>query len=187
MRLSVTLNWHQAVLKTVKATGYASQHIWRLSQARINWRVAAGRASGVKTGDEGGGSLISPDGVAPSRTLGVSASEALISTPAPMLMCFFIVRLQYMRSTISVHYYVDIGTLQENVCLFYVEGLQMLNARLVCYVKLLMCNWTFFITTSNIDHRWRIRERINVKKYVTSDISWKGAVHLPHHSAHWEC
>ena len=71
---------------TVKATGYASQHIWRLSQARINWRVAAGRASGIKTGDEGAGSLISPDGVAPSRTLVVSASEALISTLAPMLM-----------------------------------------------------------------------------------------------------
>ena len=30
-------------------------------------------------------------------------------------MCFFAVRLRYMRSTISVHHYVDIGTLQENV------------------------------------------------------------------------
>ena len=34
----------------------------------------AGRASGVKMGDDGGGSLISPDGVAPSRIVGVSAS-----------------------------------------------------------------------------------------------------------------
>jgi len=92
-----------------------------------------------------------------------------------------------MQSTISVHYYVDIGTLQENVCLFYVEGLQMLNAWLVCYVKLLMCNWTFFFTTSNTDLRWRIRERINVKKYVPSDVSWKAAAHLPHRSTHWEC
>ena len=36
--------------------------------------VAAGRASGVKMGDEGGGSLISPDEVVPSRIVGVSAS-----------------------------------------------------------------------------------------------------------------
>jgi len=34
---------------------------------------------------------------------------------------FFVVRLQYMRSTISVHHYVDIGTLQENVCLFMLK------------------------------------------------------------------
>ena len=34
----------------------------------------AGRASGVKMGDEGGGSLISPDGVAPIRIVRVSAS-----------------------------------------------------------------------------------------------------------------
>jgi len=39
-------------------------------------RVAAGRASSVKMGgDHGGGSLISPDGVAPSRIVGVSASD----------------------------------------------------------------------------------------------------------------
>jgi len=42
-----------------------------------------------------------------------------------------------MRSTISIHYYVDIGTLQENVCL-YAEGLHMLNGCLVSYVKLLI-------------------------------------------------
>ena len=35
----------------------------------------ARRASGVKMGDEGGGSLISPDGVAPSRIVGMSASD----------------------------------------------------------------------------------------------------------------
>ena len=35
-------------------------------------RVAARRASGVKMGDKGGGSLISPDGVAPSRIVSVS-------------------------------------------------------------------------------------------------------------------
>jgi len=37
-------------------------------------RVAAGRASGEKWGDDGGGSLISPGGVAPRQTVGVSAS-----------------------------------------------------------------------------------------------------------------
>jgi len=37
-------------------------------------RVAAGRAFSVKMGDEGGGSLISPDGVVPSRIVAVSAS-----------------------------------------------------------------------------------------------------------------
>jgi len=42
----------------------------------------------------------------------------------------------------DTNHYVDIGrpTSQENVCLFYAEGLQMLNACLVSYVKLLMCN-----------------------------------------------
>jgi len=38
-------------------------------------RVAAGRASGIKKGDEGGGSLISSDGVVPSLIVGVSASD----------------------------------------------------------------------------------------------------------------
>jgi len=46
----------------------------------------------------------------------------------------FVVLLRYMRSTISVHHYVDIGTLQENVRLF------MLKACKFCYVKLLKCN-----------------------------------------------
>ena len=36
--------------------------------------VAARRASGVKMGDDGGGPLISPDGVAPIRMVSVSAS-----------------------------------------------------------------------------------------------------------------
>jgi len=37
-------------------------------------RVAAERASGVKMGDDGVGLLISLDGVAPTRIVGVSAS-----------------------------------------------------------------------------------------------------------------
>ena len=38
-------------------------------------RVSAGRASGAKMGDVGGGSLISPDVVMPSQIVGVSASD----------------------------------------------------------------------------------------------------------------
>jgi len=41
-------------------------------------RVAAERAFGVKMGDEGGGSLISPGGVASSRIVGVSASDLFL-------------------------------------------------------------------------------------------------------------
>jgi len=43
-------------------------------------RVAAERASGVKMGDEGGGSLISLGGVASSRIVGVSASDIFSCT-----------------------------------------------------------------------------------------------------------
>jgi len=38
-------------------------------------RVAAGRASNVKMGDEGGGSLVSSDGMVPIRVVSVSASD----------------------------------------------------------------------------------------------------------------
>jgi len=58
-----------------QASGYAYQHIWRLCHATIN-REGCGR-KGIwrkKMGDDGGGALISPDGVAPSRVVGVSAS-----------------------------------------------------------------------------------------------------------------
>jgi len=43
-------------------------------------RVASGRASGVKKGDDGGGSLISTDGVAPMR---LSLCLPLLSSLAP--------------------------------------------------------------------------------------------------------
>jgi len=58
-----------------QATGYAIQHIWCLSQARINWEGCSRK--GIRHnngGDDGGGSLISPVGVAPSLTVGESAS-----------------------------------------------------------------------------------------------------------------
>jgi len=71
-----------------QATGYAGQHIWYLSQAGYIGRVAAGRESGVIMGYDGGGLLISPDGVAPSRIVGVSAS---IIFPCTILIpyCYF--------------------------------------------------------------------------------------------------
>jgi len=49
------------------ANGYASQHIWCLSQARIKWEDCGRKGIRYKNGgDDGGGSLISPDGVTPS-------------------------------------------------------------------------------------------------------------------------
>jgi len=48
-----------------QATGYASQHIWCLSQVRINWEVVPGRASGIKmVGMAEMGAPIRLDGVA---------------------------------------------------------------------------------------------------------------------------
>jgi len=59
-----------------QATGYASQHIWCLSLARINWEGCCWKGIWRKNGrNEGAGSLISPDGVAFSRIVGVSASD----------------------------------------------------------------------------------------------------------------
>jgi len=50
-----------------QATGYASQHIWCLTQARINWMGCNRKGIQRKNaGNEGGESLISLDGVAPS-------------------------------------------------------------------------------------------------------------------------
>jgi len=56
------------------ATMYASQHIWCLFQARIKWEGCGRKGIRRKNGDDAGGSLISPDGVAPSRMVSVSAS-----------------------------------------------------------------------------------------------------------------
>jgi len=45
--------------------GYASQHIWCLSQARINWEGCVRKGIQRKNGGDGrGGALISLDGVA---------------------------------------------------------------------------------------------------------------------------
>ena len=43
----------------------------------LSGMVVAGRASSVNMVDDGGGPLISPDGVAPSRMVGVSVSVNL--------------------------------------------------------------------------------------------------------------
>jgi len=51
-------------------------NVWCLSQARINWEGCGRKGIRLKKwGDEDGGSLISPDGVAPSQIVGVSAPD----------------------------------------------------------------------------------------------------------------
>jgi len=56
--------------------GYASQHIWCLSQARRKWEGCSRKGIRCKNeGNDGGGLLISPDGVASIRIVGVSASD----------------------------------------------------------------------------------------------------------------
>jgi len=58
-----------------QATGYASQHIWCLSQAKINWEGCGRKGIRHKNGgDDLRGSLISPDEVASSWIVGVSVS-----------------------------------------------------------------------------------------------------------------
>jgi len=58
-----------------QATAYASQHTWCLSQVRINWEGCGSKGIRCKNGgNDGRGLLISPDGVAPSRIVGVSAA-----------------------------------------------------------------------------------------------------------------
>jgi len=51
-----------------------------------------GRASGVKMGDEGGGSLIIPDRMAPSWIVGVFASDI---SPAPQRSEGFLLALAH--------------------------------------------------------------------------------------------
>jgi len=65
--------WFSHTASQNHATGYASI-FWCLSQDRTKWEGCGRRASSVKIGDDGGGPLISPDGVAPSQMVGVSAS-----------------------------------------------------------------------------------------------------------------
>ena len=60
-------------------SGYASQHIWCLSKARIKWegcgRKGIWRKKYWGMMEVGSLTLISPDGVAPSWMVGVSASD----------------------------------------------------------------------------------------------------------------
>jgi len=61
--------------------GMVSQHIWCLSQARIKLESCGRKGIWHKNGGhDGGGLLISPDGVAPSRMVGVSAFVILPCT-----------------------------------------------------------------------------------------------------------
>ena len=63
-------------LRLTKPLGIASQHIYCLSQARINWEGCSRKGIWHKKwgGGDGGGLLISPDGVAPCRIVSVSGS-----------------------------------------------------------------------------------------------------------------
>ena len=62
------------------ATGYASQHIWWLPQARIKWEGCGRKCIRHKNGgDDGGGPLISLDGMAPIWMVGVSASVTFLA------------------------------------------------------------------------------------------------------------
>ena len=51
--------------------GWPHKHIWFLSQGRINWEGCSRKGIQCKYGDDGGGSLIGPDGVVPIRIVGV--------------------------------------------------------------------------------------------------------------------
>jgi len=72
---TVTLFYRLVFVNQNQATGYAIQHIWCLSQARIKCQGCGRKGIWRKMGDDGGGSLINPDGVASSRMVGVSASD----------------------------------------------------------------------------------------------------------------
>jgi len=56
-----------------QATGYASQHIWCLSKARINFKGCGRKGIQHKNDGDAVGSLISLDGVSPSLMVSVSA------------------------------------------------------------------------------------------------------------------
>jgi len=58
----------------------------------------AGRASGIKMGDDGGGSLISPYGVAPSRIVDVSSSVIFPCAIKPMQKKMFLLVLAHQGS-----------------------------------------------------------------------------------------
>jgi len=63
------------IVRQNQVTAYVIEHIWCLSQARINWEGCSRKGIRNKTGqDDGGGSLISLDEVAPIQIVDVSAS-----------------------------------------------------------------------------------------------------------------
>ena len=70
-------------------TGYARQHIWCLSQARIKWDGCGRKGIWRKNGGCWRGSLISLDGVVLSRMVGVSASVILHCTIKVQKNIFF--------------------------------------------------------------------------------------------------
>ena len=63
-----------------QATEYASQHIWCLSEARINSEGCGRKVIWCKNVGEKGESLISLDGVAPSQIVDVLACDISLCT-----------------------------------------------------------------------------------------------------------
>jgi len=111
---------------------------------------------------------------------------------------FFVVRLRYMWSTISVSRYRYIAS-----CLFMLKVCKCWMDVWSVMLNFLMCNCTFFSSVDikhwywspPADHRPNQRQQ-KLNKHVTSvvqvyvglsDVSWKGAARLPHRSAHCEC
>ena len=106
---------------------------------------------------------------------------------------FFVVRLRYIRSTISVSRYRSIAS-----CLFMLKVCKCWMDVWSVMLNFLMCNCTFFSSVDiklwywspPADHRPNQRQQ-KLNKHFTSDVqvylteaSWKGAARLPHRSAH---
>jgi len=76
-----------------------------MSQARINWEGCNKKGIWRKNRDAGGGSLISPDGVAPSRIVGVSASVIFPCTIKPRRRWRAKIRLLCITPWVPTHAY----------------------------------------------------------------------------------
>jgi len=74
-RFLYVIGQYKPCLWSAKPRGMQSSIFLCLSQARINWEGCGRKGIRRKNeGDDGGGSLISSEGVAPSWTVGVSTS-----------------------------------------------------------------------------------------------------------------
>jgi len=71
-----------------------------------------------------------------------------VHTTSISVHVFFAVRLRYMRSTISVQHYVDIGTLQENVNLLCWRSQK-------CPVDVMLRSFQVVNSCSRVHDRWK--------------------------------